>query len=75
MCSARTFHVLKSLGNLNNHFGLPMQLLRLEAQHDFAVIEMGMSYNKLVVSSGGSPLMKRQSSSIKVRVRGLWRAV
>ena len=28
------FHVLKSLGNLNNHFGLPMQLLRLEAQHD-----------------------------------------
>ena len=38
------FHVLKSLGNLNNHFGLPMQLLRLEAQYDIAVIEMGMSH-------------------------------
>jgi UDP-N-acetylmuramoyl-tripeptide--D-alanyl-D-alanine ligase len=38
------FHVLKSLGNLNNHFGLPMQLLRLEPQHDIAVIEMGMSH-------------------------------
>ena len=38
------FHVLKSLGNLNNHFGLPMQLLRLEPQHDLAVIEMGMSH-------------------------------
>ena len=38
------FHVLKSLGNLNNHFGLPMQLLRLEVQHEFAVIEMGMSH-------------------------------
>jgi UDP-N-acetylmuramoyl-tripeptide--D-alanyl-D-alanine ligase len=38
------FHVLKSLGNLNNHFGLPMQLLRLEHQHEFAVIEMGMSH-------------------------------
>jgi UDP-N-acetylmuramoyl-tripeptide--D-alanyl-D-alanine ligase len=38
------FHALKSLGNLNNHFGLPMQLLRLEAQHDIAVIEMGMSH-------------------------------
>jgi UDP-N-acetylmuramoyl-tripeptide--D-alanyl-D-alanine ligase len=38
------FHVLKSLGNLNNHFGLPMQLLRLETQHDIAVIEMGMSH-------------------------------
>lgn len=38
------FQVLKSLGNLNNHFGLPMQLLRLEVQHDIAVIEMGMSH-------------------------------
>ena len=38
------FHVLKSLGNLNNHFGLPMQLLRLEVQHGIAVVEMGMSH-------------------------------
>ncbi len=38
------FYVLKSLGNLNNHFGLPMQLLRLEPQHDVAIIEMGMSH-------------------------------
>jgi len=38
------FTVLKSAGNLNNHFGLPMQLLRLETQHDLAVIEMGMSH-------------------------------
>jgi UDP-N-acetylmuramoyl-tripeptide--D-alanyl-D-alanine ligase len=38
------FQVLKSLGNLNNHFGLPMQLLRLEVQHEIAVIEMGMSH-------------------------------
>ena len=38
------FHVLKSEGNLNNHFGLPLQLLRLEAGHEIAVIEMGMSH-------------------------------
>ncbi|MGA8161027.1 MAG: UDP-N-acetylmuramoyl-tripeptide--D-alanyl-D-alanine ligase [Acidobacteriaceae bacterium] len=40
--SAR-FSVLKSQGNLNNHYGLPLQLLRLEPQHEVAVIEMGMS--------------------------------
>jgi UDP-N-acetylmuramoyl-tripeptide--D-alanyl-D-alanine ligase len=38
------FHVMKSEGNLNNHFGLPLQLLRLEAAHDIAVMELGMSH-------------------------------
>jgi UDP-N-acetylmuramoyl-tripeptide--D-alanyl-D-alanine ligase len=37
------FRVLKSQGNLNNGFGLPLQLLRLEQEHEVAVIEMGMS--------------------------------
>jgi len=36
--------VLKSQGNLNNHFGMPLQLLKLEPEHDVAVIEMGMSH-------------------------------
>jgi len=40
---ASRFRVLKSQGNLNNGFGLPLQLLRLEPEHDIAVIEMGMS--------------------------------
>lgn len=38
------FKVLKSAGNLNNAFGLPLQLLRLEPEHEIAVIEMGMNH-------------------------------
>src|SRR5690242_5883335 len=36
--------VFKSAGNFNNHFGLPLMLLKLEPAHDVAVIEMGMSH-------------------------------
>src|SRR3954468_6928792 len=35
---------LKSEGNFNNHFALPLMLLKLEMGHDLAVIEMGMSH-------------------------------
>ena len=38
------FNVLKSQGNLNNGFGLPLQLLRLEPEHEYAVVEMGMNH-------------------------------
>jgi UDP-N-acetylmuramoyl-tripeptide--D-alanyl-D-alanine ligase len=41
--SAR-FRVLKSEGNFNNHFGLPLMLLKLEPGYEVAVIEMGMSH-------------------------------
>ena len=41
---ASKFRVLKSEGNFNNHFGLPLMLLKLEPEHDLAVIEMGMSH-------------------------------
>jgi UDP-N-acetylmuramoyl-tripeptide--D-alanyl-D-alanine ligase len=40
----RRFRVLKSEGNFNNHFGLPLMLLRLTPEHEMAVIEMGMSH-------------------------------
>jgi UDP-N-acetylmuramoyl-tripeptide--D-alanyl-D-alanine ligase len=41
---AAKYNVLKSAGNLNNHFGVPSQLLRLEPEHEVAVIEMGMNH-------------------------------
>jgi UDP-N-acetylmuramoyl-tripeptide--D-alanyl-D-alanine ligase len=41
---ATRFNVLKSAGNLNNAFGLPLQLLKLESELEVAVIEMGMNH-------------------------------
>src|SRR5437879_8727432 len=38
------FRVHKSEGNFNNHFGLPLMLLKLEHEHDVAVLELGMSH-------------------------------
>lgn len=35
---------LKTQGNLNNHLGVPMTLLALEKQHQYAVIEMGANH-------------------------------
>jgi UDP-N-acetylmuramoyl-tripeptide--D-alanyl-D-alanine ligase len=35
--------VLKTEGNLNNHLGVPLTLLKLTEKHLYAVIEMGMS--------------------------------
>jgi len=37
------FRALKSTGNLNNLFGVPLTLAQLGDEHDAAVIEMGMS--------------------------------
>jgi UDP-N-acetylmuramoyl-tripeptide--D-alanyl-D-alanine ligase len=41
---ASRYRVLKSEGNFNNHFGLPLMLLKVQPEHEVAVIEMGMSH-------------------------------
>lgn len=41
---SRRGKVLATKGNLNNDLGVPMTLLRLEPQHEFAVIEMGANH-------------------------------
>ncbi|HWH57577.1 MAG TPA: UDP-N-acetylmuramoyl-tripeptide--D-alanyl-D-alanine ligase [Terriglobales bacterium] len=42
---ATRLKVHKSEGNFNNHFGLPLMLLKVQPEHDVAVIEMGMSHS------------------------------
>lgn len=37
------FCVLENEGNLNNQFGLPLSLLRLEPEHEIGVLELAMS--------------------------------
>src|SRR5437016_451875 len=39
----KKFTVLRSMGNFNNEFGLPLCLLRVERYQNMAVLEMGMS--------------------------------
>lgn len=41
---AARFRVLKTQGNLNNEYGLPLTLLRLDDDYEAAVIELGMSH-------------------------------
>jgi len=38
------FRVLKTLGNLNNEYGLPLTLLKLNDDYEAAVVELGMSH-------------------------------
>jgi len=41
---ATRLRILKSEGNLNNEYGLPLTIFRLSDEHDAAVVELGMSH-------------------------------
>lgn len=41
---AKKYNVLYTQGNFNNHIGVPKTLLRLNKEHDIAVIEMGANH-------------------------------
>lgn len=43
---AEKFKVQYTLGNLNNHIGVPLTILSIRREHEIAVIEMGANHQK-----------------------------
>lgn len=41
---SQKYNILYTQGNLNNHIGVPLTLLRLKKEHELAIIEMGASH-------------------------------
>lgn len=44
-CLSRKYNVLCTEGNLNNHIGVPLTLLKINKHHEIAVIEMGANHS------------------------------
>ncbi|MBB77991.1 MAG: UDP-N-acetylmuramoyl-tripeptide--D-alanyl-D-alanine ligase [Crocinitomicaceae bacterium] len=38
---SKKYNILSTIGNLNNHLGVPFTILRMNESHDIAIIEMG----------------------------------
>lgn len=43
---AQKYNVQYTLGNLNNHIGVPLTLLSIRPEHNMAVVEMGANHQK-----------------------------
>lgn len=41
---SKKFKTLATFGNLNNHIGVPLTILSIKPEHEFAVIEMGANH-------------------------------
>ncbi|WP_294632017.1 UDP-N-acetylmuramoyl-tripeptide--D-alanyl-D-alanine ligase [uncultured Bacteroides sp.] len=41
---SQSYSILYTQGNLNNHIGVPLTLLRLKPEHELGIIEMGASH-------------------------------
>lgn len=46
----KKFNTLFTEGNLNNHIGVPLTLLKLTSQHEIAIVEMGANHQGEIAS-------------------------
>ena len=42
----KKYRIVSTIGNLNNHIGVPLTLLRIKPETDFAIVEMGANHLK-----------------------------
>lgn len=42
----KKYKLISTIGNLNNHIGVPLTLLRMKEEHQFAIVEMGANHLK-----------------------------
>lgn len=42
----KKYNLISTIGNLNNHIGVPLTLLRIKKEHELAIIEMGANHPK-----------------------------
>ena len=69
---AARFRVLKTEGNLNNEYGLPLTLVaNWMTQHDAAVIEMGMSHRGRTGASGADCARRKSGVITRIAVEHL----
>jgi UDP-N-acetylmuramoyl-tripeptide--D-alanyl-D-alanine ligase len=47
---SKKYNVLATVGNFNNHIGVPLTLLQLTNEHNFALIEMGANHQGEIAS-------------------------
>lgn len=47
---SKQYNVLSTFGNLNNHIGVPLTLLRINKNHELAIVEMGANHKGEIAS-------------------------
>jgi UDP-N-acetylmuramoyl-tripeptide--D-alanyl-D-alanine ligase len=47
---SRKFLTLSTIGNLNNHIGVPLTLLKINSTHQIAIIEMGANHQREIAA-------------------------